>query len=88
MVDWVKLNQIGKDGMLNSIGNTQPRVSHVTNNSVHENPTPTKSLEDSQIQQETHASDKAAQIKKAIEEGNYKVDLDKTSHKMAQDLLS
>ncbi|CCF81481.1 hypothetical protein HBZS_119320 [Helicobacter bizzozeronii CCUG 35545] len=26
--------------------------------------------------------------KKAIEEGNYKVDLDKTSHKMAQDLLS
>ncbi|WP_104638389.1 flagellar biosynthesis anti-sigma factor FlgM [Helicobacter bizzozeronii] len=74
--------------MLNSIGNTQPRVSHVTNNSVHENPTPTKSPESSQLQQETHASDKAAQIKKAIEEGNYKVDLDKTSHKMAQDLLS
>ncbi|MFC3847292.1 flagellar biosynthesis anti-sigma factor FlgM [Helicobacter baculiformis] len=33
------------------------------------------------------ATDKVAQIKKSLEAGDYKVDLEKTSHKMAQSLL-
>ncbi|BCZ17107.1 FlgM protein [Helicobacter sp. NHP19-003] len=37
---------------------------------------------------EAQESDRVAQIKKAVENGHYKVDMDKTAHKMAQDLLS
>ncbi|WP_104749396.1 flagellar biosynthesis anti-sigma factor FlgM [Helicobacter cynogastricus] len=33
------------------------------------------------------ALDRATQIKKSLEAGHYKVDLEKTSHKMAQSLL-
>ncbi|WP_104695098.1 flagellar biosynthesis anti-sigma factor FlgM [Helicobacter salomonis] len=33
------------------------------------------------------ATDKVAQIKKSLEAGHYKVDLENTSHKMAQTLL-
>ncbi len=36
---------------------------------------------------EAHENNKAEQIKKAIEEGNYKVDTEKTAHKVAQNLL-
>ncbi|WP_121020767.1 flagellar biosynthesis anti-sigma factor FlgM [Helicobacter vulpis] len=37
--------------------------------------------------QQTAATDRVAQIKKSLEAGDYKVDLEKTSHKMAQSLL-
>ncbi|BDQ28258.1 flagellar biosynthesis anti-sigma factor FlgM [Helicobacter ailurogastricus] len=36
---------------------------------------------------QAHEADRVAQIKKAVEDGHYKVDMDKTAHKMAQDLL-
>lgn len=75
--------------MLNSVGNTHPRVSHVAASSVHESHAVAKANPESHtLQQEAHASDKVAQIRKAIDAGHYKVDLDKTAHKMAQDLLS
>ncbi|CAM2904394.1 flagellar biosynthesis anti-sigma factor FlgM [Helicobacter felis] len=37
--------------------------------------------------EEATAVDRASQIKKSLEAGHYKVDLEKTSHKMAQTLL-
>ncbi|BDQ27922.1 flagellar biosynthesis anti-sigma factor FlgM [Helicobacter heilmannii] len=36
---------------------------------------------------EAQESNRVAQIKKAVENGHYKVDMDKTAHKMARDLL-
>ncbi|WP_120946102.1 MULTISPECIES: flagellar biosynthesis anti-sigma factor FlgM [Helicobacter] len=45
-----------------------------------------ESAKQSHVQQAT-STDKVAQIKKALEAGDYKVNLEKTSHKMAQSLL-
>ncbi|BEG57199.1 FlgM protein [Helicobacter sp. NHP21005] len=65
--------------MLKPIG-TAPSYSHLSPVQVSR---PTSHAQAS----EAHESDRVAQIKKAVENGHYKVDMDKTAHKMAQDLL-
>ncbi|BCZ19964.1 hypothetical protein NHP190012_16060 [Helicobacter sp. NHP19-012] len=68
--------------MVKPVGTTLSS-SHVNPSSVHGSRSTTRTTTTP-----AHEADRVAQIKKAVENGQYKVDMDKTAHKMAQDLLS
>ncbi|BCD45005.1 flagellar biosynthesis anti-sigma factor FlgM [Helicobacter suis] len=68
--------------MVKSVGNSPSFTpTHLKSNVVHDSSSAQAS------KSEAHENNKAEQIKKAIEEGNYKVDTEKTAHKVAQNLL-